>query len=138
MSAKDIFQAAFRAQKEIRILQQRREHYLTLAMSVAGLSSTPVQGGEKNSRTESAAIGLAEVADKLEKQAEQYLAAIRPAEELIEKLDKPRHREVLSLHYLQGYSWGRVSVMMGYQDPKSVFRVHGWALLAADKILNGR
>lgn len=138
MTAKEIFQSAYKAQRELRILQRRREHYLEMATSLAGMSETHIRTTEIRSRTESAAIGLVEVAEKMEQPAEEYLQAVRKAEELISRLDKPRHREVLSLHYLQGLPWARVSDMMGYQDPKSVFRVHGWALLSAEKILSGR
>ena len=138
MTAKEIFQEAYNAQREIKRLEQRRQHYLEMAIMVAGMSETNIRSTEKRSRTESAAIGLATVAEQLKAPAEQYLQAVRRAEDIIGKLDKPRHREVLSLHYLEGLPWGTVSSRMGYQDPKSVFRVHGWALLSAEKILNGR
>lgn len=138
MRAKEIFMEAYKAQREIKRLESRRQHYLEMAIMVAGMSETNIRSTEKRSRTESAAIGLATVAEKLKEPAEQYLRAVRKAEEIIGQLEKPRHREVLSLHYLEGLPWAEVSDRMGYQDPKSVFRVHGWALMAADKILVGR
>lgn len=138
MRAKEIFQEAYRAQREIKRLEARRQHYLEMAIMVAGMSETNIRSTEKRSRTESAAIGLATVAEKLKEPAEQYLQAVRKAEEIIGRMDKPRYREVLSLHYLEGLPWAEVSDRMGYQDPKSVFRVHGWALMAAEKILFGR
>ena len=136
MTAKEIFQASYAAVREIRRLEQRRAHYLAMAASVAGLSQTPVTGGEKHSRTETAAIGLAELADQMAVRAAEYLAVVRKAENLVEKLEKPRFREVLTLRYIQGYSWEDVSRLMGYVDPGSVFRVNRWALQAAQKFLN--
>ena len=135
MTAKEIFRAAYEAQKEIKSLQRRRDHYMEIALSAAGMSETHIRNTEVRSRTESAAIGLAMVAAKLEEPMQRYLDAVKQAEEIIQRLDKPRYREVLERHYLEGLSWPEVSQRMGYKDPKSVFRVHGWALMDAEKIL---
>lgn len=138
MTAKEIFRAAYEAQKDIKALQRRREHYLEMALSGSGMSETHIRSTEVKSRTEAAAIGLAAVALELEKPMERYLAAVKRAELIMQRIDKPRYREVLQLHYLEGKPWQQVSAEMGYQDPKSVFRVHGWALQAADKIMSCR
>ena len=133
--AKEILQEAFWAQKELRKLEQRRAHYIAMATSMSGMSETHIRSTEVRSRTESAAIGLVEVADKIGVQMERYLAAVKKAEDIIGKIEKPRYREVLSLHYLEGLPWRTVSERMEYRDEKSVFRVHGWALLEAEKKL---
>lgn len=135
MTAKEIFQDAMKAQKEIKLLNGRRAHYIEMATSLSGMSEVYIRSTEKRSRTEAAAIGLVEVADKLGEQGERYLAQVRNAEEIIARLEKPRHRQLLTLRYIEGLSWRSVSDEMGYKDPQSVYRVHGWALLAAEKIL---
>lgn len=135
MTAKEIFQAAYTAQREIRNLESRRDHYIEMAMSASGMSETHIRNTEVRSRTESAAIGLVDVADKLQEQMVAYLGAVKAAEELIAKIEKPRFREVLTLHYLEGRGWAEVGARMGYRDPGSVFRVHRWALKIAEKCI---
>lgn len=138
MRAKEVFLEAYQAQQKIKQLEQRRQHYIAMATSLSGMSEVNIRSTEKRSRTESAAIGLVETADRLGLQLEHYVAAVRVAEEIIARIEKPRYRDVLSLHYLQGLSWREVSERMHYRDEKSVFRVHGWALLEAEKIISCR
>ena len=137
MTAREVFQAALDAEKEIRNIQRRKQHYLDMATGMSGMSETVIRSQSGRSRVEKAALELVDLADRLDREAEQYTAAVKRAEDLIGKLKKPRHREVLELRYLAGHSWRTVADEMDYQDIKSAFRVHGWALLEAQKILNG-
>ena len=62
-------------------------------------------------------------------------ALVRQAQDVIRQIPQARFREVLTLRYLCGHTWRTISDEMDYADGKSVFRVHGWALQAADAVL---
>lgn len=136
MRAKDYFQSVRDAERRIKMLNKRREHYRENACMIAGMSETHIRSVGSRSRTESAALALIDVEEQLSREAEKYAALIADAEALIVKIEKPRYREVLQLRYLCGLSWRSISDELRYDDPKSVFRVHGWALAAAQKLLD--
>lgn len=124
------------AEHKIKSLRARREHYREMACGIAGMSETQIRTVDNRSRTETAALRLITVEEQLGEEAEQYTALIELAEALIRRIPQRRYRQVLELRYLQCLSWRTVSDEMDYADPKSVFRVHGWALAAAQKLLN--
>lgn len=134
-SSKEIFIKALMARRIIQSHQRRREQYLALATGMSGMSETAIRSTGKRSRVESAALALVELADRMEQDADQLAQAILKAERLIAALERPRHREVLTLRYIEGKSWRQITEAMGYQDEKSAFRVHGWALQAADEAM---
>ena len=78
-----------------------------------------------------------ELSDRLGNTAAEYAKLVSDAEGLISRLERQRHRQVLTLRYIEGRPWKAISDIMGYQDEKSVFRVHGWALKAAQQLLDG-
>lgn len=135
MEAKEFFQSVLDAQRAIYAIREKQEHYTEMATGMSGMSETNIRSSSRRSRVEAAAVGLVDLSDKLDKEAEKYLARIRQAEQIIQKLEKPRHRQVLTLRYLAGHSWRTVADEMDYKDIKSAFRVHGWALMEAQKFL---
>lgn len=69
--------------------------------------------------------------DTLERRAakarEKALALAEEIEEMIETLDDHTQKSVISLHYLKGYSWVKVGMILHYTD-RTVRRIHGRAL----------
>lgn len=136
MNAKDYLNKAREAEKALRVLRMEREHILAVATGIQGQTGSPVQSSP-GSRVENAAIRLADLEEKMEGQKAEYLRICQEAREKIGRIKRIRYREVLTLRYLCGLSWKSVSDRMGYQDEKSVFRVHGYALQEMQRILNG-
>lgn len=135
MTSKAFFQSVARARETLRMLQEEKESYLDQATSLGGMGDTMIRSTEKRSRVESAAIRLAEITEKLNAQAQQYLDILEQARQIIGRLENIRHRQVLTYRYLCGYDWAEIQQKLGYQDPKSAYRVHGWALKEADQVL---
>lgn len=131
------FRSVREAESAVKRIRMKQEHYLDMATGMSGMSESNIRSTSTRSRVEMAAMGMVDLCDALGAEAEQYLALIRRAEEITARIVNHRYRQVLELRYLMGYSWERVAAEMGYKDVKSAFRVHGWALLEAQKILCG-
>lgn len=136
MSAKSILTEAQEAKKELVLLKRRKDQYMDMATSISGTSENFIRSTDVHSRVENAALRLVEVCDRLEREAERYAEAISKAEALISSLDNSKYRQVLTLRYIEGCNWKKICEEMGYRDEKSAFRVHGWALQAADSKLH--
>ena len=134
MTAKEILQEAYDAGIEIDTLMRRRNQYMAIATGTAGMSETAIRSTEVKSKVEASAIKLVEICDKLDKKVAEYTQIISNAEQLISRLERRRYRQVLSLRYIERKSWRQICEIMGYSDIKSAYRVHGWALEAAEKI----
>lgn len=135
MSSKTFFQDVLTAREELKSIQEEKAQYMATVYSLGGSSDIHVHTNEIKSRTESAAIRLAELCGKLDEQADKYVSILEQARSLIKRVESLRQRQVLTLRYLCGYDWNTVQQKMGYQDIKSAFRVHGWALQAVDLLL---
>lgn len=135
MQAKEYLLRVRAAEQELKLINAKKRHYMDLAASVGGgiaVASNQPSGG---SRVETAAVGIVDLTTELDVKAKKYVDLIREAEAKIEKLPQKKHRQVLTLRYLIGLSWASISDEMEYKDPKSVFRVHGWALKELQKFL---
>lgn len=133
MTAKTLLQEAYDARIEINSLMRRREQYMEIATGTSGFSETAIRSSEVKSKVESSAIKLVEICDKLDKEVAKYADIIAQAEQLISRLERRKYRQVLTLRYIEGKSWKAICEIMGYQDAKSAYRIHGWALEEAEK-----
>jgi len=136
MRAKDFFLAVRDAEHKIRVLQSKRRRYQELASSITGMSETNIRSSETRSRTENAALRLVEVDEQMGDAGEQYVALIERAEAILSQIKNQRYVDVLTYRYILGLSWRSVADEMRYHDAKSVYRVHGWALAAAQRIMD--
>ena len=136
MESREFFRQVYNAQMEIQLLRRRRDKYMDMATGMSGMSETNIRSSGTRSRVEAAAMQLVELSDRLDNAAEEYAARVREAETLISMLDRPKHRQVLTLRYIECRSWPEITEIMGYTDKKSAFRIHGWALVAAQKLLD--
>ena len=137
MTAKEFLLSVQRAEREIKLIQDRRRHYEDLIASIGShmAKTVIVQTSGNTSKTEIAAIGLVDVADRLTVKEKEYVALIQRAEELIGKLKQDKFRELLIRRYLIGESWKTIRDKMDYKDEKSVYRCHGYALRELQKLL---
>ena len=78
--------------------------------------------------------------DALERRAakarEKALDLAEEIEAMIDGLDDNTQKSVMALHYLRGYSWVKVGMILHYSD-RSVRRIHGMALEAIRRKLDG-
>ena len=137
MKAKDFFLRARSAEQDIKRLESVIDHYraVSSAKSVK-LDAVRVQTSISSSRVEEAAICIVDSDKLLESEIKEYRQIVRDAEKVIKKISQDRFRQILSLHYLVGMSLADVGSRLGYNDRNSIYRAHGWALAAAQKVLD--
>ena len=138
MKAKAYFMRIRNAERELKLIRAKIRHYNDIGLSITGgsMDSPVVSHSRGASRVEIAAMGIFDATKALEDQAKDYVALILQAEKLVASLPKERHRQVLTLRYLADWTWKSISDEMGYKDPKSVYKLHGYALEAAQEILD--
>ena len=133
MTAKQYFLAVLAAEKELKLIRAKSRHYEDIGFSITGgsMDSPVVSHSRGSSRVEAAAMGIFDATRALEEKAREYVAVIQRAERLIAKLPQERYRQILTLRYLADWTWKSISDELGYRDPKSVYKAHGYALAAA-------
>lgn len=136
MTSKQFFNGVLLARERLQMLKDERDAYLSMASGTGGTSDVYVKSTDPHSRTESAAIRLSELTEMLDVQTKECLSVIARAREVIAAIDNPAYQRVLTYRYLLGYRWKDIQDRMDYMDIKSAFRIHGWALQAAQKILD--
>ena len=133
MRAKDYMRSVYQAEQELRLIQRKRQHYIELATSLSvNLEALP-GGNLTSSRTETAAIGLADLAEQLSVKAKKYSALVTEAQSMVDEIPQLKFRKLLTLKYLVGMSWKSVSDELDYDDEKSVYRAHKYALQELQK-----
>ena len=138
MKARDYFRQIRSLERELKLLRARIRHYNDIGLSITGgsMDSPVVSHSQGSSRVETAAIGLYEAKSALEHQVEEYVIRIREAEQMVGFLPNERYRQILTLRYLADWTWKSISDELGYRDPKSVYKAHGYALAAVQEILD--
>ena len=139
MKAKQFFLRARAAERDIQRLERMIEHYESVGMSISSKWGG-VGGGKGNisSKVETAAVGLLEAEKSILDEWTQYRRIVAEAENVISRVPQERFRQILSLHYLAGMTLADVARAMGYQHTENLYRAHGWALSAAQKIIDGK
>ena len=136
MQAKEYMRQVRKSEEDLKLIAQKRRHFMELGTDISnGLSATPVSHSSGGSRVETAGVGLADLTTELDLKETRYKTLIREAQSYVDQLVQPRHRQVLTLYYFCGMTFEEVSAAMEYKDPRSVYKVHGYALQALEKIL---
>lgn len=136
MQAKDYMSRVQKAERELHRISAKKRHYADLAMSIgAKMRAVVVSSNDNSSKTETAAIGLAEMQEMLEKKERAYVAIVREAEEKIEQIPQDKFKDVLTYRYICGESWPTIRDKLGYKDIKSAHRCNGYALQELQKHL---
>lgn len=139
MKAKQFFLRARSAERDIRRLESMRDHYIavgaTKTAQIGGIGSRTINN---SSKVERAVIGAIEAEIGISEELGRYRAIIAEAENVISRIPQERFREILTLHYLSGMALADIARSMGYKHTENLYRAHGWALSAAQKIIDGR
>ena len=135
MTAKEYMVRVRKAETELRLIAEKKRHYQELGTSIGvNLSGMPA-GKQNKSKVEMSAIGVADLLQQLERKEKEYARVVKDAEEIIDKLPQEKFRMVLVLRYICGHSWKLIRDEMDYEDEKSVFRCHGYALKELQKVM---
>ena len=136
MTAKEFFRQVRRAERELKIIKAKLEHYEDLGFSLGGAVGVIGNKQRGSSRVEMAAIGKVDVLRDLVDQKKEYMAIIARAEDIIRQVPQEKYRLILTYLYLLGKSPKWISDELEYNDPNSVYRAKGWALWEAQQIMN--
>lgn len=136
MKSKEFFRQVLKAEKELKVLKAKVRHFEDIGLTIT--SNTSAVGGHQQgtSRVELAAVGIVDATADLNAEIKQYMALIARAEQVIRSIPQERYQQILNYRYLCGWSLRSISDELGYNDPNSIYRAHGWALTEAQKILN--
>jgi len=136
MKAKDFFRQVRIAERELRVLNAKYEHYEDLGMSMGSMGGSVGNKHRSSSRVELAACGAVDALRDIDDQRRELMAIIARAEGIIKKVPQEKHRDILTYRYICGKSFRWISDELEYNDPNSIYRAHGWALKEAQKILD--
>lgn len=136
MRAKDFFRQVRVAEAELKTIEAKISHYEEMGMSFGGIAGGTGKGPRSASRVEIGAVAAADALTDLMELREAYKAIAGRAEHIIQQIDQVRYRQILSYHYVCGKSLRWISDELDYSDPNSIYRAHGWALRAAQRIID--
>jgi len=134
--AKDFFRQVHLAEKELKVLNAKLQHYEDIGLSMGGTSGVIGNKQRGSSRVEMAAIGAVDVFRDLIDQQKEYTAIIARAEQVIRNISQDRYRQILNYRYICGWSFKSISDELRYNNPNSIYRAHGYALTEAQKIMD--
>lgn len=124
---KEFLQQYRLAEMEEQRLEHEIERWRSRAEKVTpGYSKAPAGGGDGRS-LEHTLEHLGELAQELTDQRDKLIRLRREIGAAIDTVPDTRLRELLRLRYIEGMTWERVAVQMGYSYMQ-VCRLHGKAL----------
>lgn len=135
MRAKEFMEQVRRAEEELQLIADQRQHYLWLGGALGANFGGMPGAHDNHSRVEVAAVGMADLAAELDKKAATYAETVRKAQALVDQIQVPNFRKVLVYHYFLGKPMKEITGIMGYQDERSVYHVRSYALQELQKLL---
>ena len=136
MQAREFMERVRQAEEELKLIAERRRHYMEMATSTTSRLTPVVVKTGPSSKVENAVVGMTDLLTRLDVREAEYTAIVQQAEQLIERIPQFKFRQVLTLRYLAGLnSWQEISEKMGYTNKNSAANVHGYALKELDKVL---
>lgn len=145
MTAKEYLRSVRVANENADIAIRRLELYREKATYGTGAKEAErISGTNQRSRVEDNVCKLVDLERRLQTEGklmaqanaavDLYVDRREEAKMLIRQLPQERFREVLWRYYIDGLTWGQVFEQMGIKARSHGFRLHGWALLAFEKI----
>ncbi len=93
-----------------------------LTCGITGGRGTPLKDG-----TGEGGSAIADITNNAQGRISEYLSKSGQVEQTINALQNTKHREVLKLKYIDGYTWPEVAERMHY-DERQCRRIHAVAL----------
>ncbi|MCE5342817.1 MAG: hypothetical protein LLF96_04405 [Eubacteriales bacterium] len=127
---------------EYSVLQQRREALLTelkrfhdATMRATGQLSPVRPSGKPNpGGREDAMLNVVDAEERLRQVIEHTGEALAARLALIERLPDERQKTLVTLRYINGLSWEKISYTMHYERTQ-VFEIHSHALCEAQNVM---
>lgn len=117
------------ADAEINDMLREKERIMSrLTRMTSSISGMPHGGGESDKLTDG--VGkLVELDKEIDARVDGLVELRREIEGKISALDSDMQRRLLKLRYIDGMTWERVAVEMGYER-RQICRIHGYALMS--------
>ena len=125
------------------LLDKSWAHKEAAGRATSRLTATRVSGTSNHSQVEDNVIRYIMAEQQADRLIDEFVDAKREAKRLIEQIDAERFRVVLTARYIDLLDWEGVRQVMRplYGERLSiqtVYNVHGYALLAFEKILENQ
>ena len=138
MTVKEWLNRARDLDKEIKALLAEKEKAFEIATSVTVASEEErVQASKKNT-TENKFISYASYKEMLEKRIEELFAIKRETASAIMEITNPTLRQLLTLRYINLYTWENIALELNYSYKHVVRFLHPKALEDIRKVLKGK
>lgn len=109
------------------MLRQKDDMMTRLTKMTATLTGMPRGGGGSDTMTAGVAK-LIDLDNEIDRQVDALVDMRREIEGHINSISDDRYKRLLTLRYLDGMTWDRVGLEMGYER-RQVTRLHGFALM---------
>ena len=137
MTTKKYFEQAITLDKRI----DSKLEYLTSLRALAtktnsSLNEAPVSGTRNVHRLEDVICKIADLENEINADIDRLVDMKREFTDIIRRMQDPRQQLLMEKRYLCGHTWEEISTEMNY-DLRWVYRLHGQALLEAEKHIPG-
>lgn len=136
MKAKEFFNQVADAEDQLKLLTARLDHLREIGTTITSRISGMPGGHQTASKVESAVVGMADAEAGIRAEISHYSSIVKQAQHVIDLVPVKRYQAILTYKYLCGWSLKSISDQLRYEDPHSVYRAHGYALEAAQKVLD--
>lgn len=135
MDVKDWLRMLPQIEARIRAKEEQIRKYRVMATrATSSTEATRISGSSNRSRVEDAVAWICDLEEDAQEDLRELYRYRRDVMRLIGKLPDVRHRDILEMHYVTGWSLRRIAEEMHY-DVRWVQILHGLALNAAREAL---
>lgn len=123
------------AEKRIQGYYDRIGKYRNSAMSATSRIDAINSGGTSaRSKLEEGIVAAIDLERELQQKIAEQSDLVAKVTSEIESVKNIRHRDLLSLRYLNGWSWKRIADWMGFAEERGVHKLHGRALESFEQV----
>ena len=90
MQAREFMERVRQAEEELKLIAERRRHYMEMATSTTSRLTPVVVKTGPSSKVENAVVGMTDLLTRLDVREAEYTAIVQQAEQLIERIEHPR------------------------------------------------
>ena len=140
MKAKEYLSQAYKLNNLIdsKLLQLEKSKSLMYGISSISKSSERVSGGKATSdRLGDIVSKTIDLEEEINKTIDNYVDIQREITAMIEAVENPIYRVLLTYRYLDFLTWEKIAKRIGYSYVHTVHRLHPKALAAVEEILKG-
>lgn len=135
IQAKKFFMACRGISRHIDVLRSERSRIMAFATRCTPSYSGIPHASGISDKVGEGVMRLDELERELSDEIDFYERLCFMAHEVIREIADTRYRDILMLRYLDGQRWEKIAEKMGYES-NYIWRVHGYALLEAQSILD--